>query len=511
MANSKYVDQIAIVQVIGSVFLKPSLLDETDKYTITEEDFVNDFHKIVFGAIYKVYELGADSISIENICDFLSTRPKSEAVFNVNKGAEWLKSVAEKALPQAFDFYYNRMKKMTLLRTYDKYGIDVRFIYDPDEIDTKKAQLQTDQLDNLSLLEIADKVDGIVDKIRLECVSKTFGDGYQAGEGIDNLIDRLMLYPEAGSPLYGKFINTVTRGARLKKFYLRSAATGVGKSRSMIADCCYLGCDMIYDDMLGWIGNGIAEPTLYIATEQELEEIQTMMLAFLSSVDEEHILSNRYEGDELDRVRKAAEIIKRAPIYVEELPDFSVQDIEDRIKKHVREHNVKYVFHDYIHTSMKILEEVTRRSGGVRLREDNVLFMLSIRLKDICNKYGIFIESATQLNADYQESETPDQNLLRGAKSIADKIDYGSILLAVTNKDLESLDSLLKQNVFERPNLKLSVYKNRRGRYKGIYLWCKADLGTCRINPMFATDWRYQLIEMDDYKIKIEPGAFDAN
>jgi hypothetical protein len=160
---------------------------------------------------------------------------------------------------------------------------------------------------------------------------------------------------------------------------------------------------------------------------------------------------------------------------------------------------------------MKILEEVTRRSGGVRLREDNVLFMLSIRLKDICNKYGIFIESATQLNADYQESETPDQNLLRGAKSIADKIDYGSILLAVTNKDLESLDSLLKQNVFEHPNLKLSVYKNRRGRYKGIYLWCKADLGTCRINPMFATDWRYQLIEMDDYKIKIEPGAFDAS
>lgn len=46
-------------------------------------------------------------------------------------------------------------------------------------------------------------------------------------------------------------------------------------------------------------------------------------------------------------------------------------------------------------TSMKILEEVTRRSGGVKLREDNVLFMLSNRLKDLCNKYGIFILTAT--------------------------------------------------------------------------------------------------------------------
>ncbi len=69
------------------------------------------------------------------------------------------------------------------------------------------------------------------------------------------------------------------------------------------------------------------------------------------------------------------------------------------------------------------MEEITKRSGGVKLREDSILFMLSIRLKDICNQYGVFIESATQLNGDYVESDTPDQNLLRGAKAIADKID----------------------------------------------------------------------------------------
>jgi hypothetical protein len=99
--------------------------------------------------------------------------------------------------------------------------------------------------------------------------------------------------------------------------------------------------------------------------------------------------------------------------------------------------------------------------------------------------------------------------LLRGAKAIADKIDYGSILLPVSQKDLDSLENLLKQNIFERPNLKLSIYKNRRGQYKGIYLWCKSNLGTCRVEPMFATDWRYQLIEMDDFEIKVEPGAFN--
>ena len=502
---SKYVDITAIMQVVGNVFNNPQILDFTDKYTITEDDFPDEFHRIAFGAVYKIHELGADRISLENISDFLSSRPKSAATFKQNKGEEWLLKVAETCLPEAFDYYYSRLKKFSLLRAYDNYGVDVSDIYDADNIlDAKKKQLQEDLLDNSTLEQIADKVENKIEGIRLKYVDDAFGEAVQAGDGIVDLIDRLKEHPEVGTPLYGPLINTVTRGARLKKFYLRSAATGVGKSRSMIADACYIACNKIYDERFGWIHNGTSEPTLYIATEQEKEEIQTMMLAFLSEVNEEHILNGQYVGDEEDRVREAARILKESPLYIEELPDFSLKDVEDKIKKNIRDHEVKYVFHDYIHTSLKILEEITRRSGGVKLREDNILFMLSTRLKDICNQYGVFIMSATQLNGDYQQAETPDQNLLRGAKAIADKIDYGAILLNVKDDDLVKLDKILSTNVFDRPTIKMSVYKNRRGRYKGIYLWCKADLGCCRIKPMFATTYDYEIIPIDDIKIVLE-------
>ena len=502
---SKYVDVTAIMQVVGNVFRNPQILDFTDKYTITEDDFPDEFHRIAFGAIYKIHELGADRISLENIADFLSSRPKSAATFKQNKGEEWLLKVSETCLPEAFDYYYSRLKKFSLLRAYDNYGVDVSDIYDADNIlDTRKKQLQEDILDNSTLEQIADKVENKIEGIRLKYVDDAFGEAIQAGDDIEGLIDRLKEHPEVGTPLYGPLVNTVTRGARLKKFYLRSAATGVGKSRSMIADACYIACNKIYDERFGWIHNGTSEPTLYIATEQEKEEIQTMMLAFLSEVNEEHILNGQYVGDEEDRVREAARILKESPLYIEELPDFSLKDVEDKIKKNIRDHDVKYVFHDYIHTSLKILEEITRRSGGVKLREDNILFMLSTRLKDICNQYGVFIMSATQLNGDYQQAETPDQNLLRGAKAIADKIDYGAILLNVKDDDLVKLDKILSTNVFDRPSIKMSVYKNRRGRYKGIYLWCKADLGCCRIKPMFATTYDYEIIPIDDMKIVLE-------
>lgn len=507
---SKYVDVTAIMQVIGCVYNNPQILEFEDKYTITDEDFPDEFHRTVFGAIYKVYELGAKTITLENLADFLSSRPKSATIYKKNDGDKWLLKVADVASQLSFDFYYNRLKKMTLLRAYDNYGVDVSDIYDPDNIlDIKKKQLQEDLLDNSSLEEIADKVDRKISDIRLKYVDDTTGEAIQAGKGVLQLIQKFKDHPEVGVPLYGRLVNTVTRGARLKKFYLRSAATGIGKTRSMIADACNIACNKIYDESFGWIKNGTSEPTLFITTEQELEEIQTMMLAFLSNVNEEHIINGEYDGDEEERVIKAGEILESSPLYVEELPDFSLKDVENVIKKNIRDHDVKYIFHDYIHTSLKILEEITKRSGGVKLREDNILFMLSNKLKDICNQYGVFIMSATQLNGDYQEAKTPDQNLLRGAKSIADKIDYGSILLSVKEEDIDALDSILSSNIFEKPTIKMSVYKNRRGRYKGIIMWCKADLGTCRIQPMFCTTYDYELINMDDIKIIVEKGAWD--
>lgn len=342
---SKYVDITSIMQVIGNVFRNPQILDFTDKYTVIDEDFPDEFHKIAFGAIYKIHELGADKITLENIFDFLSSRPKSAAIFKQNKGEEWLLKVSESCLPEAFDYYYSRLKKFSLLRAYDNYGVDVSDIYDADNIlDTRKKQLQEDLLDNSTLEEIADKVESKIDAIRLKYVDDAFGEAIQAGDDIDELIDRLKEHPEVGVPLYGPLINTVTRGARLKKFYLRSAATGVGKSRSMIADACYIACSKIYDSRFGWIYSGVGQPTLYIATEQEKEEIQTMMLAFLSEVNEEHILNGQYVGDEEDRVREAARILKESPLYIEELPDFSLKDVEDKIKKNIRDHDIKYVF-----------------------------------------------------------------------------------------------------------------------------------------------------------------------
>lgn len=343
--GSKYVDNTAIMQVIGNVFENPALLDFSERYTITDADFPDQFHKIIFGTIFKLYELGAKKITLANIEDFLATRPKSEAIFKAQKGEEWLVKVVSNISQDSFDYYYQRLKKFSLLRAYDNFGIDVSEIYDVDNIfDTKKKQAQEDAFDNMTLTEIADLIDSKIDGIRAQYVDDCYEEAEQAGDGIFDLIDKFKLHPEVGVPMFGPLINTVTKGARLRKFYLRSAPTGVGKTRSMIADACYIGCNRIYDELFGWIKTGAAQPVLYITTEQDKEEVQTMMLAFLSNVNEDHIINGYYEGNEEERVKEAAKILSESPLYIDQLPDFSLQDIENHIKKAIRDHEARYVF-----------------------------------------------------------------------------------------------------------------------------------------------------------------------
>ena len=112
--KSSYVDLAAIAQVIGCVFNNAAILDDTDKYMIHEEDFSDDFHKIVFGSMYNIHLTGSQ-VSMDTIIDYLANRPKFEAIFKKNKGIEYLAEASQLAQENTFNYYYGRLKTFTLL------------------------------------------------------------------------------------------------------------------------------------------------------------------------------------------------------------------------------------------------------------------------------------------------------------------------------------------------------------------------------------------------------------
>lgn len=845
------------------------MLDD-DKYSFSSDDFPISFHQILFGSMYNLYNLGANKVDVIGIEEYLDQRPAMKAEYNANKGGEYLLTCAELADESSFDYYYNRMKKFTLLRSYQSLGFNTNLLYNPDEVENiKKRQKQEEWFDNTSLEEIANIIEDKIAQPRKKHVDHIIVSTQNLADGLEERIKQFQEAPDYGLPLYGDYINTITRGARPGKLYLRSAATNVGKAipldtllptpygwryakdirrgsylfgpdgqktkvigvypqgnqeawqitlhdgrtaicskdhlwaykknsgewrvastdelhfkfhnqegkfyipnnkpvdysetqthldpylfglllwrmicykkkkkvkddiyyaaagfgnaqrkfqrwcediqyasngelvpefskehgksyvilrkqstgepftlqdmfgedyyakpfyvnmdyripdeylmgsigqrwdllrgivdagaqkgsstiprgiilicyrfpktiwetsvielldslglhyvlthyryngewgsndncplyirgvpdmkkamtlddtmkaslekkakqrkskedpyskhqivdiqplgyetkmvcfkvdnesecflmndyivthntRAMVADACQIGCDTIYEPLTGqWKSTGKAEPTLYISTEQDIDEIQSAALAFITAVPESHITSGMYEPDEVDRIKKGIEIIRDGKIHFDFLPNFGLKDIENSVKRNIREYGIKANFVDYLHSSIGVLGEISKRVGKMPLREDQVLFMMMTELKNIANRYNSFILTSSQLNSGYTDANVFDQNLIRGSKATADSIDLGMIMLDITEKDKESLLPLVEQLGIEMPNIKMSIYKNR-GEWRNVLIWMNANKSICRYNPVFVTGYDYKIIPIQDTKI----------
>lgn len=95
--------------------------------------------------------------------------------------------------------------------------------------------------------------------------------------------------------------------------------------------------------------NGRARParkTLIITTELTKEEVQTMILAYLSGVNESHIIAGRYLEEEIERVRFAAKIMERYEdyLFIDEISDPNLMNVSASIKKYATLEKVQYVF-----------------------------------------------------------------------------------------------------------------------------------------------------------------------
>ena len=146
--------------------------------------------------------------------------------------------------------------------------------------------------------------------------------------------------------------------------------------------------------MRGDINGSDYQKVLFVATEMTADEIQTLILAYVSGVNEK--LLGNYTPDEFDRVKQALDIIDKygQNFIIECIPDPSIAMIKARLTKYIVQDEVEYIFYDYIFTSPSLITEF----ASADVKEYVALMMLSNTLKEVAMNYKVFIQSATQLN-----------------------------------------------------------------------------------------------------------------
>lgn len=474
--------------VCGCIMRKPSLLLETDKYILTVRDFPHRIFKIVFSCLYNMAHEGVTEIDPVSFITYLQRTEVQFEVFKNGNGEMLLNMIYENAATwneSNFETNYMWIKKMSTLRDLQENGFSI------DEFITDDALSRADSLDKLnhtSIPEIIQKVKNKLQTVENNNYRAQETTGSTAAVGIRELLEELKDVPEVGIPLEGDIFNYAARGCRKGKMYMYSAPQGYGKTRVMVGNACPIAFPKIERGKI--IYRPDMKKVLFIATEMQKDEIQTLILAWISGVNEEKILLNTCNEEEKRLIACAVEIMEKYQdnFIIEVVTDPGVAKLKRMITSYIIEQDIEYIFYDYIFTSPTLMAEFPH------VREDVALMMLSNTLKELAAEYNVFIMTGSQVNGEWAKTTVRNATMLRGAKALADKIDVGIIGVLATPEELENIQDALNAMGYMKPNVVMDIYKNRRGKMNNIKIFRYFDYGTCRSTDIIATYQDYSSI-----------------
>lgn len=487
MIIDKYTNQ----QVLGALIKNPQLLSQSDKYNLNLQDFSSKFEKILFVAISQLYNQGLKNIQISDIENFLQTDAQAKQIFNTNNGIEYLQDIEDFVDLNNFDYYYQKLKKLNLLRDYEKNGISIKEFYEEDLTKPNAFEIN-ERFEKISTAEITENIKKKLLKIEHKYLKNDSTEVEAANEGMERLIQSFYDKEDIGYPLQGFIMNEILGGARLGTLCIRSGSSGLSKTRQAVGDACYLAYPIRYDSKsCSWIKQGNCQKVLFIATEQNFNEIKKMILAYLTDINESKFRYGEFTEREEKILKQAIEImdIYKDNFFIVRMPNPTIELVKLLIRENCLTRNIKFVFYDYIFIGPSILNEFK----GFNLRNDEILLVLATALKDLAVELNIFVMTSTQVNASADDNKNiRNEASLAGGRSTINKADYGLIMARPTKDELETLKNM--SDNYGIPNIVTDVYKVRSGQWTQVRIWSKVDLGTLKKEDLFLTDSKLEPI-----------------
>ena len=503
------VDKEVIQQVLGSLMKCPRLLNEVDKYNLTLSDFSSKFEKYIFSAIHGLYFNGAESIQIIDIENYLSTNQIAKNTFESNNGIEYLQDIEEFSKVENFQYYYDKLKKINLLNDLKKDGFDISDYYS-DDLTSDKAIEINERFEELNIKDIITGYKTKLLKLENEYSTPEEVQTWRAADEIEELIENFGSIEEIGLPIQGEIFTQVINGAEKGALTIRSAPSGSFKTRMAVADACYLAYPIRFNENnYKWENTGHNEKILFIITEQKKEQLLKMILAYISGINESKFKFGDFSNEEKNRINNAVKIMKEYQdnFLIIRMPNPTISLVKSLVREKCILNEIEYVFFDYIFINPSLINEFQ----GVKLRNDEILLMLTTALKDLAIELNISIFTSTQVNANADNSkEIRNESSIAGSRSIINKADNGCIMSRPTKEELEALQNI---TTIETPNIVTDVYKVRSGQWSQVRIWSYFNGGTMRKKDLFITDSQLNIIEdfFSEPQIQIEDWEKDRS
>ena len=212
---------------LGSYLSRPELILDSN-YPVRKEDFVSQFHQIIYVTLYNLYTSGCQSFSLMDINEYLKPYEAQYNIYKDSDGDNYIQVITELTDPDNFDYYYEQLRKFSCLRMYREKGYDIDVFYDV----TKSEESQLENLNKYTIQDIINHYDGINLDIRQEFLSgMSETECNEAGDGLDEFLDRLSETPLYGVSFLSDMLNAATRGLMDGQLTCFSSPSGIGKGQ----------------------------------------------------------------------------------------------------------------------------------------------------------------------------------------------------------------------------------------------------------------------------------------
>ena len=185
MIKKDLFDTNASLYVLSCLMHRPLLLQD-ERYVFVKTDFYKPIQQIVFYAIFNMAQNGAEKITPQDIDLYLNQYEAQYEFYKKEKGYEFVTQcyqTAEGTDQHQFDFYYNRLKKFSVLRDLEAIGIDTTAFYNTEQ-DALNRDLEDEKLNKTPLGGLTDRIRELLVEIENRHIGKDQGTSQTASDGM---------------------------------------------------------------------------------------------------------------------------------------------------------------------------------------------------------------------------------------------------------------------------------------------------------------------------------------
>lgn len=415
-----------------SICLKnPEKIIEVESAEIFAEHFSVPGHKYIFMAMVYLYSKKITPTPMA-IIEVLSSEDAKKKVEELG-GLEYLTTIEETTIPSSsINIFIEKIKQ-----SYAR-----RMLYDIAE--NVRSFVLSDKAQVLNPSELVDYAQQQITDLSVNASSSE--EVYKMGDRTEEVLNERAENPaqvpglEVGWTQFDRYTN----GAQPGDLIIVCAPSKTGKSVLLTNWATKLS---IKDQI----------PVLYFDTEMNEREQEDRILANLTGIPHDEIVSGMYVMDtingtaseKLERLKKAREELKLGQYYHIYMPHFTIEKINALTRKFHMQLGIGAVFFDYIKIP-------SNQADFKQMQEYQALGFFTSGLKDLAGNLKIPIFTACQTNRNDLDTEDPDASNIGGSYRI---LQLASKLMFLVNKSSEKI----AKDGFQNGNQQLIIKYQRNG------------------------------------------------